>query len=373
MRGVRHAAAFIVALTLAAGAAPPPAAALSLPPWLRFFTEAADAGAPRPVVTEILEDRGEAARWIPGVVASRTQVVMAFQSLGRMITREADLGDRVAQGAVLAELATEDLEDTTRAARAAAEAAGVQLQTARATLERTTALNARNVASAAQLEQAQRAAAAAEAAEAQARSELVRAEDAQGFARIVAPFDGVISAVYEAPGAVVSAGAPILQLSADDRREAVIDLPETALAGLPEDAIFTVWQRTDAAAAVPARLDRIEPLADAATRTRRLYLTLPSDAPFRLGALLRARLGAPGDPVLTVPPEALFLREDRAHVWCVIRNDGQAHVTARPVTTGPDFRDRLVVTEGLSAGDEVIIRGVNSLAEGQAVGRRVDP
>lgn len=361
-----------LALALAV-VAPLPAAALSLPPWLRFFTEAADAGPPRPVVTEILEDRGEAARWIPGVVASRTQVSMAFQSLGRMITREADLGDRVAQGDVLAELATEDLEDTTRAARAAAEAAGVQLRTALATLERTTALTSRNVASAAQLEQAQRAAAAAEAAEAQARSELVRAEDAQGFARIVAPFAGVISAVYEAPGAVVGAGAPILQLSADDRREAVIDLPETALAGLPRDAVFTVWQRTAAEAAVPARLDRIEPLADAATRTRRLYLSLPADAPFRLGALVRARLGAPGEPVLTVPAEALFQREGNPHVWCVIRKGDQAHVKATAVTRGADFRDRVVVTAGLSEGNEIVIRGVRSLVEGQPVGRRVDP
>ena len=48
-----------------------------------------------------------------------------------------------------------------------------------------------------------------------------------------APFDGVVSAVFETQGAVVNAGKPILRLSAEDEREAVIDLPEPALAGLP--------------------------------------------------------------------------------------------------------------------------------------------
>ncbi|MGP4763359.1 hypothetical protein ACTXP8_26645, partial [Klebsiella pneumoniae] len=89
-------------------------------------------------------------------------------------------------------------------------------------LERTEALAARNVASAAQLEQAQRAAAAADAGAEQARSALVQARDTQGYARMTAPFSGVVSAVYEEPGSVLGVGTPFLQLSAEDAREAVI-------------------------------------------------------------------------------------------------------------------------------------------------------
>lgn len=362
-----------VLLGLALTAIPAIAGALSLPSWLVFATEASDPGPPRPVVTEILEDDAQAMRWVPGVVASRTQVTMAFQSLGRMVARHVELGDRVEAGARLAELATEDLAASTRAARAATDAAEVQVRTAQSTLERTQALASRGVASNAQLEQAQRAAAAAEAAVAQARSELLRAEDAEGFAIMSAPFAGVVSAIYEAPGAVVGAGAPVLQLSAEDRREAVIDLPETALAGLPADAAFTVWQRIQPAVEVPAVLDRIDPLADRATRTRRAYLSLPPDAPFRLGALIRARLGTAGAPALTVAAEAVFERDGGSWVWSVMRRADGAQVVAVPVSTGAELQGRVVITAGLAEGDEVVVRGVRSLEDGQAVGRRVEP
>lgn len=377
-----HALALSVACALLALPSAP-AVALSLPSWPPFASEAADSGPPRPVVTEILMDRGEALRWVPGVIASRTEVDMAFQTLGRMIVRHVDLGDRVEDGDLLAELATEDLAATTRAAQAAVDAAEVELSTAQSTLDRVQALAARDFASDAQLEQAQRAAASARAAAAQARSELVRAEDSEGFATMTAPFAGVVSAVYEAPGAVVGAGAPILQLSAEGQREAVIDLPEITLAGLPRDAAFTVWQRTEPTVEISARLERIEPMADTATRTRRLHLRLPPEAPFRLGALVRARLGTAREPVLTVASKAVFERDGRSWVWCVLReNAGDeagaeagavAHVRAVPVKAGAEFQGRIVINKGLKVGDEIVIRGVRSLKDGQAVGRRVVP
>lgn len=350
-----------------------PARALELPRWLDFSTRAESLSPIRPVVSEIVEDRGEDGRWVPGVVASRTQVTMAFQTLGRMVSRNVDLGDRVELGDVLANLAAEDLAALTRAAEAALASAEVQRDTARLTLERTDALAARNVASAAQLEQAQRAAAAAEARAEQARSALVQAQDAQGYARMIAPFSGVVSAVYEAPGSVLNAGTPVLQLSAESQREAVIDLPESALAGLPDDAAFTVWQRTDPTSQVRAVLDRIDPIADAATRTRRVYLTLPPDSPFRLGALIRARLGTASEPALMLSSAAIFQRDGVPHVWRVRRTDEGASVEAVRITPAADFQGRILIAQGLEPGDEVVVRGVNSLVDGQPVGPRVQP
>lgn len=350
-----------------------PAAALDLPDWLDFRGHAETAVPPRPVVAEILEDRDSDAAWVPGFVGSRTEVDMAFQTLGRIVSRPVDLGDRVRQGDILAQLDNEDLAASTRAAQAAVASAEVQRETAQTTLERTQSLAARNVATSAQLEQAQRGAAAADAGAQQARSELLRAQDAQANAQMVAPFDGVVSAIYESPGAVVSAGAPVLQLSSEDRREAMIDLPEAALVGLPDNAAFTVWQRTDPAYQVEARLDRIDPMADTATRTRRLHLTLPPDVPFRLGALVRARMGTAGAPVLTLPPDAIFDRDGQPHVWRVTRSDDTAHVSAVAITPGSDFQGRRIISDGLSPGDEVVTRGIHSLQDGQAVGRRVDP
>nr|WP_111299629.1 efflux RND transporter periplasmic adaptor subunit [Paracoccus saliphilus] len=362
--------ALLAPLMLAAA----PAVALTLPEWLKFGLHAQETqGPPRPVVSVIVEDRDAAARWIPGLVTSRTQVELGFQALGRMITRPVHLGDQVRKGQVLAQLSTDDLAATTRAARAALETAEVQQRTARATLDRTEALAERNVASSAQLEQAQQAAISADAAVEQARSQLLQAEDAEGFARMIAPFDGVISAVFEAPGAVVGAGEPVLQLSAEDAREVVIDLPEQALIGMEPGAAFSVWHRDDSATEVTSVLDRIDPIADSATRTRRLYLTLPPEAPFRLGALVRARFGTAEAPSLSLPVEALMTDDGGSTVWRVRRQGDTAQVERVSVTAAAPFRGRVAITAGLEAGDEVVIRGVHSLAEGQPVGRRLEP
>ncbi|MBU2956852.1 efflux RND transporter periplasmic adaptor subunit [Paracoccus sp. 1_MG-2023] len=350
-----------------------PAAALGLPEWLVGAPEAQEPAPPRPVVSVLVRDADADTGWIPGLIQSRNQVQLGFQALGRMTDRPVDLGDRVAQGDLLAQLSTEDLEANTRAARAALDAAEVQQRTAAATLERTQALAARNVSSNAQLEQAQQAATAADAAVEQARSELLQAEDAEGNTRMTAPFAGVISAIYEAPGTVVSAGTPVLQLSGGQEIEVVIDLPEQSLIGVEPGARFTVWHRNDPDLQVTATLDRIDPVADSATRTRRLYLTLPAEEPFRLGALVRVRFGTADAPVLSLPIEALIDTDEGRFVWRVDRQGDNAQVQRVPVEAAAPYRGLVSITSGLETGDEIVVRGVNSLTEGQAVARRLEP
>ena len=330
---------------------------------------------PRPVVSEILSPPSVTeARSVPGVIAARTQVNLGFQTLGRLTERGVEIGDRVEQGQVLARLDPEDLTGNVRAAQAGLDAATVQLRTAEATAERVRALTRRNVASRAQLEQAEQALAAATAAAAQASSELLRAQDAEGFAEMTAPFAGVVSAVYENAGAVVEAGAPVVQISAEDEAEAVIDLPESALADLPPDPVLTVWQDSDQAGATNATIGRIDPLADSATRTRRLHLELEDASGFRLGALIRARLASDGNSRLTLPEAAIVMQDGAPHVWRVTRDgDGTGVVARVPVETGPVWQGRVPVSGAIAEGDEIVIRGVNSLDEGQQVGERQEP
>lgn len=348
-----------------------PASAFELP-WQK--DEAApEAGPPRPIVTEILSDSDIKARSVPGVVVARHQVTLGFQTLGRLVSRHVELADKVSAGEILAELDPDDLADNVRAASAALDAAEVQLTTSQATAERTRALAARDVASTAQLEQAERALATAEAAVEQARSELIRAEDAEGFARMVAPFDGVISATYANPGAILNAGDPVLQLSAEDMREAVIDLPEAALSELGEGALFIVWQDDDAATETRATVDRIDPLADSATRTRRVHLSLEDGTRLRLGTLIRARVAGETEIAMTLPVEAILAGDDGDHVWRVLRQGDQAQVELVPVVLGASLLGRVFVDDGLVQGDEIVIRGVHSLSAGQAVGERVAP
>lgn len=329
----------------------------------------------RPIASIIVTDQPPVVQSVPGAIAARIEVALGFQTLGRVTMRNVDIGAVVGQGDVLATLNPDDLQGDVRAARAAVEAAQVELLTAQATAERTRALARRNVASTAQLEQAERALATAQAALQQAQSELIRARDAEGFAEMKAPFDGVISEVYVNAGAVVSAGEPVVRLSAAEGLEAVIDLPEAALPHVQIGDRYEVWSDYDENNLQPATIWQIEPVADAATRTRRIHLALVNDNSFRLGALIRARPAGSGDErQISVPQSAILRPGDRQKVW-IVSNDGDQRIVAlRDVTTaGPALSGWIVVTSGLASGDEVVIRGIHSLSEGQRVGPSVTP
>lgn len=363
-------------------------ATAALPALAGTGAEATATAAPRPVVTEIMTEMPAASRAFAGVIAARTEAQLAFQTLGTMIARDVAVGDLVKSGTIVARLDPEDLQSAVRAAEAAVNAAEVQKNTAAATARRTRALQERNVASTAQLEQADRALASAEAAAQQAKSQLARARDAESFATITAPFDGVVTAVFKEVGTVVSAGDPVLTLASDTAREAVIDLPEPLLEGLEPGTPFAVSPDRDPGQILRARVDRIEPLADAATRTRRVHLALEDGVKLRLGALVRAHRAegagailtlpvaalldpSPGGPVSASTPPAAAAGGSARQIWVVIRAGDQAHVTARAIVVGPEWMGRVEVLSGLAPGEEVVVRGVHSLAEGQAVGRAV--
>ena len=356
----------LVVLVLVAGAA-----ALSLG---RREPAPAPAPVPRPVVTETVDETRRAGRSIPGVIRARIEVDLGFQTIGRVLSRQVDVGDRVQEGQVLAAIDPDDLHGNVTAAHAAVEAALVQLNTAQATAERARELARRNVVSTAQLEQAENALSSAEAGYSQAQSELIRARDAEGYANMTAPFDGVITAAHLNAGAVVSAGQPVLRLSADDELEAVIDLPEAAVAEIRPGDGFQVWSDGDPETVVQAHVRTIEPMADAATRTRRVRLSLTGESRFRLGALIRARPVTGGQDGLTIPIDALADPDGTPFVWIVRETGGQRRVTPQPVTTrGPEIAGRIAVTGGLAPGDEIVTRGVNSLSDGQPVGISVRP
>ncbi|MHC0054713.1 efflux RND transporter periplasmic adaptor subunit [Actibacterium sp. D379-3] len=328
--------------------------------------------APRPVVSEIIRANPVEARDFTGVVAAGTEVDLGFQATGHITSQPASVGDLVTENDELANLDPDDLETTRRAAAAGVTAAQARLVSAGNAAARVRELVSRGVASDARLEEANRALTSARAEVERARAALIRAEDARGFASLIAPMDGVITKVYADIGTVVSAGEPVLRLAGIDVREAVIDLPEAAIDALGPDAEFDVRLRTLPSVRALARVDGIDPVADTSTRTRRVHLTL-TDPPegMRLGALVLVQLTGGGQPMVTVDKTAVFTRDGTPHVWRVQRS-GDDSATVEPVAIQTESMNngRLRVLSGLKVGDEVVVKGVNSLEAGQAVGRR---
>ncbi len=346
----------------------------------------ADAAGPgegaRPVVSEIVSPEAGTGTDYVGVVAARTEVDLGFPLIGRIATRDVDLGDRVRQGDVLARLDPEDLDSARQSAAAGVGVAEAQLRSARDAVVRTREMVRRGTDSATRRDDAERALVAAEARLDQARATLARAEDARRHGDLTAPADGVVVAVFAEPGATLAAGAPVLRLAGIEAREVILDLSETDLADLPDAARFAVRLIADPALTAEARLTRIDPVAGRSTRTRRLHLTLVAPPPaFRLGALVRARAQHDQSAAINLPEGALIKPAGGGTaVWLVRREapagagtEAEGTVSLRTVVPGPAFGDRLRILDGLTPGDEVVVKGVHSLVEGQRVGRRLAP
>lgn len=327
---------------------------------------------PRPVVSVIVGDTDRTARAYIGTVTARVEADLGFPLSGTLSDRTVEVGDLVARGAVLARLDPETLEAAVQAAQAGEIMAQHQFRSAEDALSRVRTLYARGDESKARLEAAERAYAAARARLAQARAALARAQDRLDQATLRAPHDGVITQVMADPGAAVSVGQPVVRLAGTREREVVVDLSEAALAALPRDAVLVAHLLVADDRQAPIRLRSIDPVADSSTRTRRLHFALETVPPdFRLGALVRVALPRTGKRVLTLPQAAVFDGPAGPGVWVVSDPDRRVHVV--PVTTGARFDGRVVITGGLEPGQEVVVKGVHSLTDGQTVGPRLAP
>ncbi|MFC2969879.1 efflux RND transporter periplasmic adaptor subunit [Acidimangrovimonas pyrenivorans] len=348
---------------------------LALPLALCSGPGMAEEAPPRPVVSEVVTPQSGLQPSYVGTVTARVETDLGFPRIGTVAERTVRLGDVVKKGEVLARQDPTELDADLRAAEAGVTVAEAQAKSARDAARRVDELVARGVDSAAAAQTAHSSLAAAEAQLEQARAALARARDARDLAVLKAPQDGVITHVYAEPGATLAAGRPVLRLAGTDQREIVIDLTEQDVAGLSPGAVFHV--RLEAAPQIEAEatLRAIDPIADPATRTRRLHLSLDPVAPiiaFRLGALALVEPVAETHARTTLPVTALIggAQGDKGAVWVVTRTAdkmrGTVHRTA--VTLGERAGDRVLILSGIKPGDEVVTKGVNSIADGQAVG-----
>ncbi|MGB5066633.1 MAG: efflux RND transporter periplasmic adaptor subunit, partial [Albidovulum sp.] len=183
---------------------------------------------------------------------------------------------------------------------------------------------------------------------------------------------GIVTQIFAEPGAALSAGQPVLRLAATDEREIVIDLAEADLAALDIGAEFTATLAASPTIGASAVLTRIDPVADRDTRTRRLHLTLTNPpGGFRLGALTRVSPAISPDAGVAIDLGAVLGADSAAAVWVVDRATDRVSLT--PVQLGDRYGGQVRVTKGLHAGDEVVVKGIHSLQEGQTVGPRVTP
>lgn len=320
----------------------------------------------RPVLSMVIEPQDAGQQGFAGSIEPQVSASLAFRLLGRVVAREVDVGDMVQKGATIASLDPAALQLQLQAAKADLSSAEAQLANASASEERQRALLESKNTPAAVYEAALQARESAQANLEQARAALAKAEEQLGYTQLFSDFDGVVTATGAEIGQVVSPGQMVVTVARSDVREAVVDIPDQLAAGLKEGEAFTVVLQSASTITAEGKVREVAPQADAATRSRRVRLSLVDPpAAFRLGSTVTVTRAVAVSPQIILPASALLEQDGKTSVWLV--DAASASVSQRPVTVAAAGPGYFVIESGIDAGARVVTAGVHSLKEGQKI------
>jgi multidrug efflux system membrane fusion protein len=294
-----------------------------------------------------------------GSLEATRQVQVPAEVDGRVTQILFTAGQQVKAGQVLVQM--NDAPEQGELARLQAQA-----RNARALLERTRRLLPQQAATREQLEQAQ-------ADHDQAAADIKRVQALIQQKRVKAPFDGVLGVRRVNLGQFTRAGDALVSLTDASTVYANITLPEQALGAVRAGQPVTVTVDAHAGREFAGQVTTVEPQVDAGSRTVRVQATLANaDGALAAGMFAHGRIGLPDRPnVITVPETAVSYSAYGDSVFVLTRpkagQEGAATVRQAYVKTAERMRGRVVVTDGLQAGDQVVTSGQLRLHNGAAV------
>jgi len=245
--------------------------------------------------------------------------------------------------------------------RAHAERATADRDLARQQLERVQRLRAENAASPADLERGEAAARSAEAALAVLQLQIERSI-------VRAPFAGIVGQRFVSAGDYVTTATPLLTLQTMDPQRAVIEVPERHAASLKRGQAVEFTVAAQPGRVFRAVVDFIDPVVQPTSRTIVVKARAPN--PGRLlkaGMFIEARLAtATRAGAIVVPEDAVQPLRTANVIWAVA--DGKA--SRRVVQLGTRSQGFVEVLSGVHAGEQVVVGGLERMAEGMPVAPR---
>lgn len=303
---------------------------------------------------------------ISGPLNPYRTVEVRAQLAGDLITVEREPGTTVTAGEVLARYDAATFRTRALSARAAVAAGESAVAAARHRLQSAETLNAAGAVSDQDLRQARSAAGAAAAQVAAAEAQAAQAEEALGQTVVRAPAGGVVAARLANAGESVHPGRPLFRIVDTDTLELVARVPVNGVGSFAVgDAVRF---RVDAAVTdtLVGYVDRIEPVADPATRQVTVYTRLPNERGPLVGGLYATGEIVTGTVSGTVVPVDAVVDDPNAGSHVMAVEDGR--LARRPIEllTPPDSRGRVAVA-GLSPGALILARPDLGLDEGTPV------
>jgi HlyD family secretion protein len=318
-----------------------------------------------------------------GYVVARRKAVVSAKIQGRLSWLGVEEGSEVREGQVIARLESNDYEASVERAKAAVLRAEADLAESERQLRLAEKLAQQNVVALDQRDASASRVKIAFAQLAQAKADLAFAEAQLANTHIRAPFSGVVVKKMAEVGESVAPIPPGVNIStASGAIVALADLATLEVeADVAESNVAKVANGQPAEVTVEAIPDRryvsvlrqVIPTADRTKATVMVKVTIlekDKDLKPEMSAKVtflepeKAAVAKAKDaPVVTVSKQAVATRDGKPTVFLV--REGKA--LARPVITGTDRQDQVVIHEGLAGGETVILRPPDTLKDGDGV------
>jgi RND family efflux transporter MFP subunit len=294
-----------------------------------------------------------------------------------------DIGDRVKEGQLLAEISAPDVDDQLAQAQANLVLAKANLLVSDANLELAKITLARDLraesATSLQTVDQDRALVKTTAAQVESAKASIKVneatvhqyEDLQAFQKIIAPFEGMITSRNVELGVLVTADnpsetRPIFHMTQSNPLRVFVNVPQVYSTAVAVGQKAIIYREEDPHQQFTGLVTRTANALDSNTRTLLTQIDVPNpnDA-LRPGMYLQVKFVVHRDtPSVLVPSAALVWRPDGT-VIPVLDNDKR--VRYHKVQTGRDFGTVVEVITGLDGGETIVVHPGDALAEGQQV------
>jgi RND family efflux transporter MFP subunit len=300
-------------------------------------------------------------------VRARVESRLGFRVAGKISQRQAEMGQHVGSGTLLAQLDAADYQLASQASQAQVSAARTQRDLAQAEYKRYEGLRAQNFISSAELERREATLKSAQFTLDQALAQAQNQGNQSAYTQLRSDAPGVITAVEAEAGQVVTAGTPVFRLAHDGPRDAVFAVSESMVMKLQKGQVMQAVV-DQGGPTLQGRVREIAGSADPLTRTFTVKLALDAGEKLPLGAtvnVLAKGLQGSQNAVIKVPTSALRREGQGTAVW--VLDESQMTVALQPVQVATADGNEVVIASGLQPGQRIVIAGVHVLNPGQKV------
>ncbi|WP_263349869.1 efflux RND transporter periplasmic adaptor subunit [Acidicapsa acidisoli] len=308
---------------------------------------------------------------LPGNVTSYTDAPIFARTSGYLTHWYFDIGAKVKQGALLAEIASPEVDQQLSQAQADLNTAEANANNARIQADRYKDLVTSNAVSQQDTDTFTNQASSTAAQVKSAQANVQRLKELTSFEKIYAPFDGVITARRVDIGQLIDAGAgqnstaELFHMQAVNTLRVYTNLPGVFSASVHRGETIDLTFAEHPAQVFHGKLVRTADAIDPTSRT----LLVEVDVDNRKGDLLAGTLAQvhfkvnPVGNVFVLPVSALIFRSEGLRVATI--KDSVAHMN--PVTIGQDDGRTVQIITGLGKDDQVVQDPPDSLIDGEKV------